>query len=149
MIYNYKFKFNKVFSGDNLRGIIDLGFGVQIEKEIFLVGIKSPKPTLEYSIKDIKERYSKRDKGLKAKGRLKEILEYGSRQPEGLYIDTLLKNTKSGGAKIVFADIKYVYARDIHNYNFNSKPWTGWTSVSQKLLEENLVSEYNSQYNKL
>lgn len=140
-MYEYKFKLTKVIDGDTVDGIIDLGFGICLRERIRLAGINAPETRLQTSIKNIKDRYAEKDKGLKAKSRLKELLKIGSKQPEGLIIETFLDNKGKFGR--ILGDIKYIYAKDLHNYQLNSKPWVGWKSISHQLLEENLVKPYN------
>ena len=129
-MYEYKFKFTRVVDGDTVDGIIDLGFGILLKERIRIYGIDAPEVRLQSSIKDIKERYAEKDRGLKAKSRLKELLIYGSKQPEGLFITTFLD--KKGKYGRILGDIKYIYA-----------PWVGWKSISSQLLEEKLVEVYN------
>jgi len=140
-MYEYKFKFTRVVDGDTVDGIIDLGFGILLKERIRIYGIDAPEVRLQSSIKDIKERYAEKDRGLKAKSRLKELLIYGSKQPEGLFITTFLD--KKGKYGRILGDIKYIYARDLHNFKEGSKPWVGWKSISSQLLEEKLVEVYN------
>lgn len=140
-MYQYKFKFTKVIDGDTVDGVIDLGFGILLKERIRLHGIDAPEIRLQKSIKDKKQRDLEKQKGLFAKTRLKELLICGSQQPEGLLIETFLD--KKGKFGRVLGDIKYVYARDLHNYNQNSKPWVGYKSICQQLLEEGLVELYN------
>ena len=140
-MYEYKFKFTKVIDGGTVDGIIDLGFGIFLSKRIKLAGINAPNFRLQSSIKDLKERYKERDRGLNSKKRLKEILQHGSKQPEGLFVETFLDNKNEHG--IIFGDIKYVYAKDLYNYQIGEKAWTGWKSCSQQLLDEGLVEIYD------
>ena len=140
-MYEYKFKFVRVIDGDTVDGIIDLGFGISLKERVRIYGIDAPEVRLQTSIKNIKERYAEKDRGLKAKSRLKELLIHGSKQPEGLFINTFLD--KQGKYGRILGDIKYVYARDLHNAQPGESPWTGWKSISQQLLEEKLVKLYN------
>jgi micrococcal nuclease len=136
-MYEYKFELKRVVDGDTVDGIIDLGFGVKLHERVRLLGIDAPEPFLQKSIKDASERKSERDRGLKAKRRLREILAHGSKQPEGLYIETFLD--KKGKYGRVLGEIKYVYAKDLYNHKEGSKPWVGWQSASKQLLNEKLV----------
>lgn len=140
-MYEYRFKLSKVIDGDTVDGIIDLGFGISLKERIRIYGINAPEIRLQSSIKDIKERYAEKDRGLKAKSRLKELLSYGAKQPEGLFINTFLYSKGKYGR--ILGDIKYIYARDLHNHQPGQKPWVGWKSISQQLLEEKLVEVYN------
>ena len=140
-MYEYKFKFLRVVDGDTVDGVIDLGFNVSLKERVRLYGINAPETRLQRSIKDVKERRAEKERGLKAKARLKELLTQAEKQPEGLYIETFLD--KKGKYGRVLGDIKYVYAKDLYNSNPNSNPWTGWKSISSQLLEEGLVKPYN------
>lgn len=140
-MYQYKFKFTKVIDGDTVDGAIDLGFGVTLKERIRLYGIDAPETRLQKSIKDKKQREIEKQRGLAAKIRLKELLISGSRQPEGLLIETFLD--KKGKFGRILGDIKYIYARDLHNFNSSSKPWVGYKSICKQLLEEGLVKIYN------
>jgi micrococcal nuclease len=140
-MYEYSFKFTRVVDGDTVDGIIDLGFGVSLSERIRLYGIDAPETRLQRSIKDYEERVLEKKKGLKAKSRLLELLKHGSSQPEGLIIQTFLD--KKGKYGRILGDIKYIYARDLYNNKPDSKPWVGYKSISQQLLEESLVKVYN------
>ena len=140
-MYQYKFKVLKVIDGDTVDGTIDLGFGILLKERIRLLGIDAPEIRLQKSIKNKKDRLAEKQKGLQAKKRLKELLSHGSKQPEGLLIETILD--KKGKFGRVLGDIKYIYARDLYNDKQGSKPWVGYKSISQQLLEENLVQLYN------
>ena len=140
-MYEYKFKFTRVVDGDTVDGIIDLGFGILLKERIRLYGINAPETRLQKSIKDIEERKSEKEKGLKVKNRLKELLKHAQEQPEGLFITTFLD--KKGKYGRILGDIKYIYARDLHNFKEGSNPWVGWKSISSQLLEEKLVEVYN------
>jgi len=140
-MYEYKFKVLRVIDGDTVDGIIDLGFNVLLKERVRLYGINAPETRLQRSIKDIKERKLEKTRGLKAKDRLKQILTDAEKQPEGLYIETFLD--KKGKYGRVLGDIKYVYARDLHNNQPNEKPWVGWKSIGAQLLQEGLVKQYN------
>ena len=119
-MYEYKFKAGRVIDGDTVDGVIDLGFGVLLKERIRLVGIDAPETRLQKPITDPKKRQEEKERGLKAKARLKEILKEGERQPEGLYIQTFLD--KKGKYGRVLGDIKYVYARDLFNMKPGCKP---------------------------
>jgi len=136
-MYEYKFKFSRVIDGDTVDGVIDLGFGVSLKERIRLIGINAPETRLQKSIKDPKERAAEKEKGLKAKARLKALLKEGSDQPEGLYIKTFLD--KKGKYGRVLGDIKYVYARDLFNMKQGHDPWVGWKSVNTQLVHEGLA----------
>jgi len=140
-MYQYRFNFTKVIDGDTVDGIIDLGFGISLKERVRLHGINAPEIRLQRSIKNMKDRVAEKEKGLKAKSRLKELLVFGSKQPEGLIIETFLD--KKGKYGRVLGDIKYVYARDLHNFKDGAKPWVGYKSLSQQLLEEGLANLYN------
>jgi len=140
-MYKYKFTFTRVIDGDTVDGILDLGFGILLKERIRLYGINAPETRLQRSIKDEKERIAEKERGLKAKARVKELLIYGSKQPEGLLIETFLD--KKGKYGRILGDIKYIYARDLYNNQPNSKPWVGYKSISQQLLEEKLAAPYN------
>lgn len=137
-MFEYKFKVKRVVDGDTVDGIIDLGFGVQLHERVRLLGIDAPETFLQKSIKDPEERKAEKERGLKAKKRLKEILAHGAKQPEGLHIETFLD--KKGKYGRILGEIKYIYARDLHNADPNHKPWVGWQSVSQQLIREELVT---------
>ena len=136
-MYEYKFKFSRVIDGDTVDGVIDVGFGISLKERIRLIGINAPETRLQTSIKDIKERYAEKERGLKAKARLKALLKEGSQQPEGLYIKTFLD--KKGKYGRVLGDIKYVYARDLFNMKQGHDPWVGWKSVNTQLVQEGLA----------
>ena len=134
----YNFKAGRVIDGDTVDGFIDLGFGVLLKERIRLVGIDAPETRLQKSITDPKKRQEEKERGLKAKARLKEILKEGERQPEGLYIQTFLD--KKGKYGRVLGDIKYVYARDLFNMKPGCKPWVGWKSANTQLIQEGLAT---------
>lgn len=136
-MYEYKFQLKRVVDGHTVDGIIDLGFGIKLHERVKLLGVNAPEALLQKSIKDSSKRKAERDRGLKAKKRLKEILAHGSKQPEGLYIETFL--TEEGRDYRILGEIKYVYAKDLYNNKEGSKPWVGWQSVSKQLLNEDLV----------
>lgn len=140
-MYEYKFKLVRVIDGDTVDGIIDLGFGVSLKERVRLAGINAPETRLQKSIKDKKDRIAEKQKGLEAKRRLNELLIHGAKQPEGLIIQTFLD--KKGKYGRVLGDIKYIYARDLYNDKPDAKPWVGYKSISQQLLEEGLVKLYN------
>lgn len=140
-MYKYKFTFTRVIDGDTVDGILDLGFGISLKERIRLYGINAPETRLQRSIKDEKKRIAEKEKGLKAKARVKELLIYGSKQPEGLFIETFLD--KKGKYGRILGDIKYIYARDLYNNKEGSKPWIGYKSISQQLVEEKLATPYN------
>ena len=140
-MYEYKFKFLRVVDGDTVDGVIDLGFNVSLKERVRLYGINAPETRLQRSIKDIKERQAEKERGLKAKARLKELLTEAEKQPEGLYIETFLD--KKGKYGRILGDIRYVYARDLHNNQPGEKPWVGWKSIGAQLLQEGLVKPYN------
>jgi|TARA_Y100000289_G_scaffold62654_1_gene72133 micrococcal nuclease len=140
-MYQYSFSFTKVIDGDTVDGVIDLGFGISLKERIRLAGIDAPEIRLQKSIKDKEERAKEKQRGLDAKKRLQELLIYGSKQPEGLLIETFLD--KKGKYGRILGDIKYIYARDLYNDKANAKPWIGYKSISQQLLEESLVKVYN------
>lgn len=140
-MYEYKFKFLRVVDGDTVDGVIDLGFNVSLKERVRLYGINAPETRLQRSIKDVKERQAEKERGLKAKARLKELLTEAEKQPEGLYIETFLD--KKGKYGRVLGDIRYVYARDLHNNQPGEKPWVGWKSIGAQLLQEGLVKPYN------
>jgi len=136
-MYEYKFKFSRVIDGDTVDGLIDVGFGISLKERIRLIGINAPETRLQQSIKDPQERAAEKEKGLKAKARLKALLKEGSQQPEGLYIKTFLD--KKGKYGRVLGDIKYVYARDLFNMKQGHDPWVGWKSVNTQLVQEGLA----------
>ena len=140
-MYEYKFKFTRVVDGDTVDGVVDLGFGILLKERVRLYGINAPETRLQKSITDLKERKLEKNKGLKVKARLKEMLKHGQEQPEGLFITTFLD--KKGKYGRILGDIKYIYARDLCNFKEGSKPWVGWKSISSQLLEEKLVDVYN------
>lgn len=140
-MYQYHFTFTRVIDGDTVDGVIDLGFGVSLKERIRLYGINAPETRLQSSIKDKQKRIEEKQKGLVAKKRLIELLKHGASQPEGLLIETFLD--KKGKYGRVLGDIKYIYARDLYNNQPNAKPWVGYKSISEQLLEENLVLPYN------
>jgi micrococcal nuclease len=136
-MHEYKFQFKRVVDGNTVDGIIDLGFGIKLHERVKLLGVNAPEALLQKSIKDPSKRKAERDRGLKAKKRLKEILAHGSKQPEGLYIETFLN--EEGKGDHILGEIKYVYAKDLYNHKEGSRPWVGWQSVSKQLLNEDLV----------
>lgn len=140
-MYEYKFKPLRVIDGDTVDGMIDLGFNVSLKERVRLYGINAPETRLQRSIKDVKERRAEKERGLKAKARLKELLTEAEKQPEGLCIETFLD--KKGKYGRILGDIKYVYARDLHNNQPGEKPWVGWKSLGAQLLQEGLVKPYN------
>ena len=91
-MYEYKFRVARVIDGDTVDGIIDLGFGVCLKERIRLAGISAPEIRLQKSIKDLDERTQEKERGLKAKARLKELLKEGAIHPEGLFIKTFFDN---------------------------------------------------------
>jgi len=105
-----------------------------------LLALTLPKPVYKKKISDPQDRLAEKQRGLKAKRRLKEILAHGEAQPEGLFIHTFLD--KKGKYGRVLGDIKYIYARDLYNHKEGSKPWVGWKSVATELLNEGLVDIY-------
>ena len=136
-MHEYKFKLSKVVGGDTVDGVIDLGFGVLLKERIRLAGINAPETYLQKSIVDSLERVAEKKRGLKAKARLKTLLQEGSKQPEGLYIKTFLD--KKGKYGRILGDIKYIYARDLFNMKEGNSPWIGWKSINAQLLQEGLV----------
>lgn len=138
-MYTYKLKVNRVIDGDTVDGTIDLGFNILIKQRIRLFGINAPETRLQKSIKNLDERIKEKENGIKAKNRLKELLKEGDSHPEGLFVETFLLKGKYGR---LLGDIKYIYARDLNNFQENEKPWIGWKSISSKLLEEGLVKPY-------
>jgi micrococcal nuclease len=140
-MHQYHFTFTRVIDGDTVDGIIDLGFGVSLKERVRLYGINAPETRLQSSIKDKQKRIKEKQKGLVAKKRLIELLKHGSSQPEGLLIKTFLDRKGKYGR--ILGDIKYIYARDLYNNQPNAKPWVGYKSISEQLLEESLVSPYN------
>lgn len=140
-MYQYNFTFTRVIDGDTVDGTIDLGFGILLKERIRLFGIDAPEVRLQRSIKDPEKRREEKQKGLLAKKRLNELLIHGAKQPGGLLIETFLD--KKGKYGRVLGDIKYIYARDLYNNQPDAKPWTGYKSISQQLLEESLVKQYN------
>lgn len=140
-MYKYHFKLSKVIDGDTVDGVIDLGFGIFLSERVRLLGIDAPEIRMQSSIINYEERLAEKKRGLTAKSRLLELLKAGAKQPEGLIIETkLLKRGKYGR---VLGDIKYIYARDLHNAQEGSNPWVGYRSISKQLLEEGLVKLYN------
>jgi micrococcal nuclease len=139
-MYEYKFKFLRVVDGDTVDGVIDLGFNVSLKERVRLYGINASETRLQRSIKDVKERRAEKERGLKAKARLKELLTEAEKQPEGLYIETFLD--KKGKYGRILGDIRYVYARDLYNNQPGEKPWVGWKSIGAQLLQEGLVKPY-------
>tara|TARA_R110000796_G_scaffold19469_4_gene58424 strand:- start:153 stop:578 length:426 start_codon:yes stop_codon:yes gene_type:complete len=137
-VSEYKFTLTKVICGDLVEGRIHLGLGVSVDSRVSLVGIESYATRLDKSVSDEKERVRRRELGLKSKKRLKEILQRGKAQPEGLYIKIFSYN-EIGPVKII-GDIKYIYARDLYNNQPGQNPWTGWQGASGQLLKEELVN---------
>ena len=136
-MYEYKFNLSRVIDGDTVDGSIDLGFGIFLHERIRLAGINAPATRLQKSITNAKKRAQEKERGMKAKARLKELLKEGSRQPEGLFIATFLD--KKGKYGRILGDIKYVYARDLYNHKPGAKPWAGWKSVNSQLVQEELA----------
>ena len=134
----YKFTFTKVVLGDTVEGKIHLGFGISLDSKVSLAGVESYSTRLDYSVSEKKERIRRRDLGLKAKKRLKEILNYGAAQVEGLYIK-IFSDPQAFPTNII-GDIKYIYARDLYNHQPGQDPWVGWKGVSAQLLQEELVA---------
>ena len=66
-MFEYKVKITRVIDGDTVDGMIDLGFSVYRKIRIRLYGMNAP----ESRTRDLEEK----ERGLKAKDRLKEILE--------------------------------------------------------------------------
>ncbi len=133
-MYKYHFKLSKVIDGDTVDGVIDLGFGIFLSERVRLLGIDAPEIRMQSSIINYEERLAEKKRGLTAKSRLLELLK-------GLIIETkLLIRGKYGR---VVGDIKYIYARDLHNAQEGSNPWVGYRSISKQLLEEGLVKLYN------
>jgi micrococcal nuclease len=130
----------RVVDGDTVDGVIDLGFNVSLKERVRLYGINASETRLQRSIKDVKERRAEKERGLKAKARLKELLTEAEKQPEGLYIETFLD--KKGKYGRILGDIRYVYARDLYNNQPGEKPWVGWKSIGAQLLQEGLVKPY-------
>ena len=66
-MFEYKVEITRVIDGDTVDGMIDLGFSVHRKIRIRLYGINTP----ESRTRDLEEK----ERGLKAKDRLVEILE--------------------------------------------------------------------------
>jgi hypothetical protein len=136
-MYHYKLRSATALSGDTVRGLIDLGFGTLVDYRIKLFGVLAPSVKLDKSIKNSEERASLKKRGVSARNRLKELLAFGAKQPEGLSVKTFL--SKDDGQGEVSGDIKYIYARDLYNNQPGEDPWVGWKSISSQLLQEELV----------
>lgn len=136
-MYEYKLRSANALSGDTIKAMIDLGFGIMLDYQIKLLGIVAESTKLDKSILDRKERSSKKKRGLSAKKRLKELLAFGMAQPEGLSVQTFGFGESS--TKEVVGDVKYIYAKDLYNNQPGESPWVGWKSVSSQLLQEDLV----------
>jgi len=136
-MYHYKVRSARALTGDTVRGLIDLGFGVFVDYRIKLAGIRASSVTLDKTIPDPEERRSCKKRGLSARNRLKELLAFGMNQPEGLSVQTFLTTEECKGD--VIGDIKYIYARDLYNNQPGENPWVGWKSVSSQLLQEGVV----------
>lgn len=137
-MYEYKFTALRVLDGSSILGSIDLGFNVHLQRRVKLAGISCPAPRLDYSIADPKERAEVREKGLKARSRARELVKEGGRQPEGLILQSFHdKDLASGYA---CGDVKFIYARDLFNYNPHSRPWIGWKSLGAALVQEGLAT---------
>lgn len=134
---DYKIKVLKIINGSTIDAEIDLGFGVFIKRRINLIGVKAFSPRLNKSVTDQEERKRQKEIGVKARKRLKEMLDYAALTPEGLFIESC-SSTLEFSPEIT-ADVKYVYAKDLYNNKAGSKPWVGWQSVSKQLLNEELV----------
>ena len=74
-MYEYSFKLDRVIDGDTVDGTIDLGFGIYTHKRIRLLGIDAPETRLQSKIKDKNQRLLEKKAGLRAKAKLKEILD--------------------------------------------------------------------------
>ena len=74
-MYEYSFKLDRVIDGDTVDGIIDLGFGIYTHKRIRLLGIDAPEIRLQSKIKDKNQRVLEKKAGLRAKAKLKEMLD--------------------------------------------------------------------------
>ena len=136
-MHEYKLRSANALSGDTVKGMIDLGFGVIVDYRIKLLGIVAPSTKLDKSIPDPEKRSSHKKRGLSAKNRLKELLAFGMGQPEGLSVKTF--GFKEGSRSEVVGDIKYIYAKDLYNNHPGESPWVGWKSLSSQLLQEDLV----------
>ena len=136
-MYEYTLSSAKAASGDTVDGLIDLGFGIFVRAEIRLAGIIAPLPRLDKSISDRDDRLAFKKRGLKALKRLKELLLAGQKEPEGLVVQTFTAG--NGCPPSVTGDIKYIYARDLYNFQPGESPWVGWKSIATQLLQEELV----------
>jgi hypothetical protein len=136
-MYHYKLRSATALTGDTVQGLIDIGFGVLVDYRIKLFGVQASSCRLDKSIEDAKERALLKKRGMSAKNRLKELLAFGKKQPEGLSVKTFLSPDDSQGE--VCGDIKYIYARDLYNSQPGEDPWVGWKSISAQLLQEEVV----------
>ena len=70
-MYEYKFEFTRVVDGDTVDGVIDLGFGILLKERVRLYGINAPETRLQKSIINLEERKLEKERGFKAKARLR------------------------------------------------------------------------------
>ena len=136
-MYEYPLKVEKVIKGDTIKAIVDLGFSVKVHKTIRLAGVKAPSLRLDLSIKDVEERRREKERGVKAKKRLQELIKEGEFHPEGLVIETFFEKRQKKSS--IVGDVRFVYARDLYNHKVGEKPWVGWKRIANALLAEGLV----------
>ena len=103
-LYTYKVKVLKTIDGDSVRLDVDAGFGITLKNQSCRVsGIDTPESRL--NVKRYPERAKEKELGLKAKARLKELLE-------GEVILHCLKRDKYGRLLgVLYADGKNVGER--------------------------------------
>jgi len=111
-MYEYNARVLRVVDGDTVELSVDLGFGVMINETFRLYGINAP----ETRTKDIAEKES----GLRAKSRLKELLDGKS-----VLVKTMLDSTEKFG--------RYLCVIFLPEYQY---------PINKLLIDEGLVVEY-------
>ena len=115
-MFEYKVKITRVIDGDTVDGMIDLGFSVHRKIRIRLYGMNAP----ESRTKDLEEK----ERGLKAKERLIEILEENNNSVD-------LKSHGVGKFGRCLGELFY--------YKHNLEDWENEfvkTSINNQLVEE-------------
>jgi len=111
-MYEYNAVVSRVVDGDTVEGIVDLGFGVSIKRTFRLYGINAPETRTKV--------LTEKELGIKAKNRLKELVEGKS-----VVIKTILDSTEKFG--------RYLAVIYLPVYSY---------SINKLLLDEGLVVEY-------
>ena len=111
-MHKYAFSLKRVIDGDTIDGLIDLGFGISVNKRIRLLGINAPEIRLQSKIKCSIARAEEKKKGLECKAKLQELLNGRNKK---LIIET--ERDKSGKYGRVLGTIFVEESGSITNIN--------------------------------